>query len=144
VYTFYTNNIIISGLDQHKTYFFSVANVSNGVESLFCNEYAVLAVGLEPLVEQDREIRLLPNSPNPFSNRTQFTVEAGASVHLETAALVIRDIMGRQIQVIPWRISPGMNRLDFTNSRRLQGIYTYSLYNSGVHICTRKMAICID
>ena len=48
VYTFYTNHITIGGLDSHNTYFVSVANVKNGVESLFCDEYPVFETGLIP------------------------------------------------------------------------------------------------
>jgi hypothetical protein len=141
VYTFYTNHITISGLAPNKTYFFSVANVKNGVESLFCNEYSVLAVGLNHQPEQDRGIKFLPNSPNPFSEGTQFTIEAGANVEMEKATIVIHDIMGRQVQTIPVRISPGLNHVEFTNSKGLRGIYIYSFYDAGRTICSGKMVI---
>jgi len=141
VYTFYTNHITLSGLDPNKTYFFSVANVKNGVESLFCNEYSVLAVGLNQQPGQDQGIKLLPNTPNPFSECTRFMVEAGADVRMEKATIVIRDIMGKQIQTIPVQINPGMNAVEFTNSKGLRGIYIYSLCDAGRNICSGKMAI---
>jgi hypothetical protein len=141
VYTYFTNHITITGLAANKTYFFSVANVNNGVESLFCNEYSVLAVGLNQQPEQDRGIRLLPNSPNPFSESTRFMFEAGADVQMENATIVISDIMGRQVQTIPVQISPGLNTVEFTNSKRLHGIYIYSLCNEDRSICSGKMAI---
>ncbi|MCX6287170.1 MAG: M28 family peptidase [Bacteroidetes bacterium] len=141
VYTFYSNHITISGLDPDKTCFFSVANVKNGVESLFCDEYSVLAVGLGPQLEKDWGIRLLPNSPNPFSERTNLIVEAGINVQMKKASFIIRDIMGRQVQSIPVCINPGLNHLDFSNSKGLKGIYTYTLFDSGRDICSGKMAI---
>ncbi len=141
VYTFYTNHITISGLASNKTYFFSVANVKNGVESLFCNEYSVLAVGLNQQSEQDKGIRFLPNTPNPFSEGTRFLVEAGADVHMERATIVIRDITGRQVQTIPVQINPGLNAVEFINSKGLRGIYIYSLCEEGRTICSEKMAI---
>jgi Peptidase family M28 len=141
VYTFYTNHITLSGLALNKTYFFSVANVKNGVESLFCNEYSLLAVGLNPAPEQDHGIRLLPNTPNPFSEGTRFLVEAGANVQMERATIVIHDIMGRQIQTIPVLINPGLNDIEFKNSKGLRGIYIYSLCDAGRSICSGKMAI---
>jgi hypothetical protein len=141
VYTFFTNHITIGGLAPDKTYFFSVANVSNGVEGLFCDEFSVLAVGLNQQQDQDRKLRLLPNSPNPFTGQTQFCVEAGTDVRMDNASIVITDIMGREVQTIPVRISPGINTIEFTKTEGLQGIYIYSLCDAGRSICSRKMAI---
>jgi hypothetical protein len=141
IYTFYSNHITINGLDQNKTYFFSVANVVNGVESLFCDEHSVLAVGINYTPEQYRDIRILPNAPNPFSVSTQFLVEAGDDVQMERAKMIICDITGREVQTIPVRISPGLNKIEFTNAKGLKGIYIYSLYDEGYNLCSGKMAI---
>ena len=111
------------------------------MESQFCNEFSVLAVGQNQQPEQDRGIRLLPNTPNPFSEGTRFLVEAGANVQMEKATIVIRDIMGRQIQTIPVQIIPGLNTVEFTNPKGLRGIYIYSLCDAGHNICSGKMAI---
>ena len=140
VYTFYTNHIQIGGLDQHKTYFFSLANVNNGVESLFSNEFSILAVGMDPKRESGLGINPFPNSPNPFTDRTQFSIEASEGVHLETT-LVIRDMTGRQVESIPWQISPGMNRLEFINGKGFKGIYLFSLDVGGRRIYSGKMVI---
>ncbi len=141
VYTFLTNHIVINGLDPNKTYFFSVANVKNGVESLFCNEFSVLAVGLNSQLERNWGIRLLPNSPNPFSGQTIFIVEATPDVHMERALIVIRDITGKQIQTIPIKISPGFNQAVFTNTKGLKGLFTYTLFGADRNICSGKMVI---
>jgi len=145
VYTFYTNHITIVGLDPARTYFFSVANVKNGAESLFCDEYSVLAVGAGPEPGGDRSLRMLPNSPNPFSQRTDFLVEAGNGVHLEKAVLLIRDIMGRQVDALAVSVQPGLNRFCFVNTRGLKGLYTFTLCEAGRNLCTGKMAVyCIS
>ena len=141
VYTFYNNHITLAGLDPHKTYFFSVANVKNGVEGLFCNEYSALAVGLLPVQGQDWGIKLLPNIPNPFTGHTDFLVEAGLGVNLENASFVIRDITGRIVFQLPVVIEPGLNRFEFADSRGLKGMYTYTLCSSGHNICSGKMAV---
>ncbi len=141
IYTFYTNHVILTGLDHNKTYFFSVANVKNNVESLFCDEHSFLAVGLNQQLDQDRWIKFLPNTPNPFSGSTRFLVEAGSEVRMEKATIVISDITGRQIETIPVRINPGINTVDFTNSRNLRGIYFYSLHDAGRSICSGKMVV---
>ena len=130
-----------NGLSTNKTYFFSVANVNNGVESLFCNEYSVLAVGLNQQPENDRGIRILPNTPNPFSESTRFTFEAGTGVKVGNTAIIISDIAGRKIQSIPVRISPGTNTFEFQNSKGLRGLYIYSLCEGGRSICSGKMVI---
>jgi hypothetical protein len=141
VYTFYTNHIMISGLSANKTYFFSVANVKDGVESLFCNEYSVLAVGLNLQQGQGRGIRLLPNTPNPFSETTRFIVEADAGVQMDKTSIVVSDVMGRQIQTIPVRIFPGSNVFEYKNALGLRGIYIYSLCDNGHSLCSGKMVI---
>jgi hypothetical protein len=118
-----------------------VASVKNNVESLFCDEHSFLAVGLNQQSDQDRWIKFLPNIPNPFSESTRLLIEAGADVKMEKATIVISDIMGRQIQTIPVGISPGMNAVEFKNSKNLSGIYFYSLCDKGHRICSGKMVI---
>jgi hypothetical protein len=132
---------MISGLSANKTYFFSVANVKDGVESLFCNEYSVLAVGLNLQQGQGRGIRLLPNTPNPFSETTRFIVEADAGVQMDKTSIVVSDVMGRQIQTIPVRIFPGSNVFEYKNALGLRGIYIYSLCDNGHSLCSGKMVI---
>jgi hypothetical protein len=141
VYTFYSNHITISELDPNKTYFFSVANVENGVESLFSNEFSYLAVGLDSQLERNWGIRLLPNNPNPFSGQTTFIVEAAPDVHMDRALIVIRDITGKQILAIPLKINPGFNQTVFSNTFGIKGIFIYTLYVADRNICSGKMVI---
>jgi hypothetical protein len=141
VYTFYTNTITLPGLDPVKTYFISVANVKNGVESLFCDEYSAKNLGINTRPGFDWGIRLLPNSPNPFSDRTSLVFEAGINVKLDKASFVIRDITGRPVRTIPVNVNPGLNRVEFSNPGGLKGIYTYTLCEAGNNICSGKMAI---
>jgi len=141
VYTFFSNHITIDGLASNKTYFFSVANVKDGVESLFCNEFSILAVGLNRHPEKDSGIRILPNNPNPFSESTRFIVEAGTDVQLDKTTIDVSDVMGRRIQTIPVRISPGLNTFEYKNSNGIRGIFIYTLCDAGRSICSGKMVI---
>jgi hypothetical protein len=141
VYDFYSNRMVITGLNPNKTYFFSVANVKNGVESLFSNEFSDLAVEVNFQPVEAKGIRFLPNRPNPFSGSTHLLVEAGPEVPSEKVTLVIQDTMGRQIQSIPVRIGPGMTNLEFTNTKGLKGVYFYSINDGDSKLCTGKMVI---
>jgi hypothetical protein len=141
VYTFFTNEITIDNLDPHKTYFFSVANVKNGVEGLFCDEFSVLAVGMDGYLQQDWGIRSIRNVPNPFYDRTTITIETERESKPGEAVLVISDLMGRPVKTVPFFLQPGTTKVDFFNSSGLSGILTYTLYLSEKAVYSGKMAV---
>jgi hypothetical protein len=141
VYTFYTNNITINGLDPDRTYFLSVANVRNGVESLFSKEFSMLAVGFGEGQIRSGSLRLLPNSPNPFSESTCLAFEAPETLAGKRAVVVISDMTGRAVESIPVDIRQGMNRLMFYNHGGLKGIYTCTVQLSETRCGISKLAI---
>jgi Peptidase family M28 len=141
VYTFYTNTINIEGLDPHKTYYFSVASVDNGVEGLFCDEFSDFAVGMNENSLQEWGIRLIRNSPNPFTDRTTFTIETEESFSEREASLVVTDLAGRIISIMSLHLSPGINQVEFVNYPGLKGIFPYRFYFPGTASYTGKMVI---
>jgi hypothetical protein len=141
VYTFYTNTISIGGLDPHKTYYFSVANVKNGLEGLFCDEFSDYAVGVNNHLPEDCGIRSIRNIPNPFTDKTTFTIETDETFREREAKLVVSDLAGRIMAVITLHLSPGINQFEFVNRSGLKGIFPYWFYSSGTAICTGKMVI---
>jgi len=142
VYTFINSSrILIPGIGSDKTRFISVANVKNGVESLFSGEYMVLAVGMEQNSMKDWGILMRQNSPNPFSDRTEIIIEASENTIIHEAILVITDLTGRNLRHIPVEISPGMNTISLQKEGLANGIYIYSLQVSDKIITVRRMSV---
>jgi len=142
IYTFVdTNHLLIEGLDETKTYYFSVANVENGVESLFCDEYSVYPVGIEGFIEQQHGIILRQNHPNPFDLHTEIVVELYIENDVGEGEIRITDLAGRVEKVIPVDLKPGLNHISFTHSGKLKGMYTYSLVLKNGLMLTKKMII---
>ncbi len=128
-------------VDPSHDYFVSVANVRNGVESLFSSEYPLTSVGINPQVYSDWGIRLLHNTPNPFRDETRISIESTVSAGSGEAELVINDITGRTLKIIPVDIQPGINSVNLQNPGFMKGLYTYSLRLKGKIVCTQKMSV---
>jgi hypothetical protein len=142
VYTFInTTHLLIPGLGPDKTRFLSVANVKNNVESLFSGEYALLAVGIGSNSMQDWGIIMHQNRPNPFSEQTEIIIEASVNVNIKNAMLVITDVTGRTLRIIPVKVCPGMNPFTLKNDGLASGMYTYSLRVSNKIISAGKMIV---
>ena len=141
VYTFSTNNISIGGLDPNKTYYISVASVKNGVEGLFCNEYSVLAVGMNQNLQEDWGIRSIRNIPNPFMERTTITIETDEHSKTRKATLVAFDLLGRKMNTMQLVLVPGVNQVEFFNRDGVSGIFSYTVYISGTPVYRGKMAV---
>lgn len=142
VYTFInTTQILISGLGSNITRFLSVANVKNNVESLFCGEYALLAVGIGSNSMKDWGIMMHQNRPNPFSEQTEIIIEASDNVRIKDAMLIITDLTGRTLRNIPMEISPGLNQFTLRNEGLARGMYTYSMRVSNKIISAGKMSV---
>lgn len=141
LYTFLnTNHIILTGLDPTKEHFYSVANVRNNIESLFCNEYADYATGINSRVRQDWGLVMKQNTPNPFHGQTEIVIESENTV-AKDASLLITDMAGRMVQSISLEINPGENRIVIKNSANWSGVYTCTLTIGGRSVCSLKMGI---
>jgi hypothetical protein len=142
VYTFInTTQMLIPGLGSDKTRFLSVANVKNNVESLFCGEYMILAVGMSSNSMKDWGIMMHQNRPNPFSEHTEIMIEASDNINIKDATMVITDLTGRTLRNIPIEISPGPNLVTIKSDGLASGMYTYSLRFSNKIITIGKMSV---
>ncbi|MFC2101453.1 M28 family peptidase [Bacteroidota bacterium] len=142
VYTFTgTNQLMIEGLHPTKTYYFSVANVLNGVESLFCDEFAIYPVGIEGHLLKEWGVILHQNRPNPFLSQTEILVEVTRDLDNSHAEIIVTDITGRVISRIPVELQKGMNVIGFTPPSGQKGLLTYSLSLNGVVTATKKMSL---
>jgi len=142
VYTFTgTNQLLIEDLEPAKTYFFSVANVENGVESLFSDEFSLYPVGIEGHLLKEWGIILQQNTPNPFTGRTEIVIEVMKNFQHSRAELLIADFTGRIISRIPIELQPGKTIVDYGALPGFSGVLTYSLTVDGVITGTKKMSV---
>ncbi len=140
VYTFTgTSPLVITGLDPDRAYYFSVANVADGFESLFCEEYTVFPVGVKSQADRDWGIRLLQNVPNPFSDRTVIGIRVNEGLRYPGAVIVISDLSGRIVKSFTADLVPGLNQVEFQNDHALRGMYLYTLQIDGRPVCSEKM-----
>jgi hypothetical protein len=131
----------VNGLDPGGEYYFSVANVADDFESLFCEEYTVFPVGIRSQIRKDWGVELRQNVPNPFTDVTVIPVEVSENRRYPNASVIISDLAGRVVATIPADLQPGMNRIGYRNSGALKGMHTYSLYIEGKKVATEKMVI---
>jgi hypothetical protein len=136
-----TSQMIITGLDPDKEYYFSVASVANDFESLFSTEYTTFPVGIRSQVKKDWGLQLRQNTPNPFSERTTITIELNENKRYPSSSVVIADLSGRVLAAIPVDLRPGLNQVEFTNPGHLKGMYIYSVLVNGKTAATQKMVI---
>jgi hypothetical protein len=139
----FTNStqLFVPGIGSDRTRFISVANVKNGVESLFSGEYMILAVGMEYNSMKDWGILMRQNRPNPFSDQTEIIIEASEAATIKEAALVISDLTGRTLRNIPIEMSPGMNTIFIKKEGLSPGMYIYSLRVAKNIIGIGKMSV---
>lgn len=134
-----TTNLIIDYLPIDKECYFSVANVSNGIESLFSPEYTTMIVGLDKILQLENQISLYQNHPNPVINSTEFVILSQRELSYKDACITINDLMGREVKRLKFELSHGKSKLTFTNDIGLRGIYSYSLKLDNQVIDTRKI-----
>ena len=142
VYSFTgTTSFQLEGLNPDTEYYFSVMSVLNDIESLPSWEHTVLTVGTGDNQINDGNLRLYQNVPNPFYNQTQIKLAVTKDDIGKNAAIEVRDIAGRLIQLFPLKLSQGEQIIKFENNDGLNGLYTFSLFVDGRLIQTRKMVM---
>lgn len=142
IYTFTgTSQLLIEGLDPNKTYYFSVANVEDGVESLFCDEFSLYPVGIDGHLMKEWGVILHQNRPNPFLTKTEILVEVTRELTNPQAEIIIADLTGRMISRIPVVLQTGLNVVQFFPPSGQKGLLTYSLSLNSVMAATKKMTL---
>jgi hypothetical protein len=142
IYTFTgTSQLFIENLDPNKTCYFSVANVLNGVESLFCDEFSLYPVGIEGHLLKEWGVILHQNRPNPFMTKTEILIEVTRDPLINGAEIIITEMTGRIISRITVELQSGMNGIEFSPPPGIHGLLTFSLRLDGVIAATRKMSV---
>ncbi|MBL4653899.1 MAG: M28 family peptidase [Flavobacteriales bacterium] len=145
VYGTTDTSFIIPGLTSGSIYYVSVAVVDyNGIMSPFSQEefgfsnattdsvaqetlsftFNCNALGLEHL-DVNRSKVLLECFPNPFTNETQLRFNLREQFNNCEGEILITDLQGRVVDVVPITISSGLNTLAYTPK-----------FNSGYYNCT--------
>jgi hypothetical protein len=136
-----THHFNVDGLVPEKTYYITVMNVMNGVESIFSNEFTWTTVGIEQGYNLIPGIRMEQNYPNPSFGKTTIPISVDDPSKVVSGKIIIKDMTGREIEKMNIRLSSGDNEVTYNNSRKLKGIFTYSLSLDGRIIQTRKMVL---
>jgi hypothetical protein len=136
-----TSHFIINDLLPEKTYYITVMNVANGVESIFSDEFTWTTVGIDQGFNLIPGIRLEQNYPNPAFERTVIHISVDDLSLCRDGNIIIKDMTGKEIEKIFLQLTPGDNAITFRNWRQLKGIFTYSLSFDGRIVQTRKMVL---
>lgn len=136
-----THELEIHGLIQGKSYFFTVMNVENNVESIFPDEYKIQSLDI-PDSKMDQGIHMNQNFPNPGLGKTEITIEIADPVFYQAqASILVKDMCGRTVDQIPLELSEKNVLVGLNTKRNLQGIFSYSLVVDGKVLQTRKMVL---
>lgn len=141
VYTM--TNTILDTLDvpPASVYYVSIASVdTNGIESLFSNEYLINQVGIsEQPVEKARGYDLLQNRPNPFDEATWIGVYVDQLPKHKAAEIRITDLQGKLVKTIPLTLTAGLNEVLYEHGYGASGTFMYSLVLDGVSVLSKAM-----
>lgn len=110
-----------------------------GIESLPSKEYTVNVTNTEEIIPNYTGIELLQNRPNPFDEATYIEFIAEQTFHHKKAEILITDLSGKTIQIIPLVIEQGLNEVLYNHGYGVTGIYYYSLSIDGKIIQTKSM-----
>lgn len=134
-----TTSLVIDYLPEDIECYFSVANVNNGVESLFSPEYTTMIVGINEIQQLASQISLYQNQPNPVTSATEFVILSQKDQTENNTCIIINDLMGREVKRLNLTLKKGKNSIRFQNDFGLNGVYTYSLLLDNQIIKTRKI-----
>lgn len=143
VYTIYNKTDSIYGLPPGVIYVLSVASVdANGVESLFSIEkFDNFTTDTEEAQQEQKNIELLQNHPNPFDEATVISVFVTQAISHQEASIVVYSMQGKELARMPIALQPGLNEVlyDYNHHNYVPGTYAYSLVIDGKVIATRQM-----
>ena len=113
-----------------------------GAESLFSVEKipAVSATAEPGSTEDEPNIRLFQNRPNPFDEATWISFWVNELPVISPAAFIqINDLQGKIIENIPVNLQQGMNEVLYTHGYGVRGTFAYALVVGGKTVETRQM-----
>lgn len=111
-----------------------------GAESLFSSEKFIFITGTaEPDEEEQKDVRLLPNRPNPFDEATWISFWVNQLPEYRQAAIQIVDLQGKIIEQIPVRLQTGHNEVLYTHGYGVRGTFAYALLIDGRVVDARQM-----
>jgi hypothetical protein len=111
-----------------------------GTESLFSNEKLIFITGTaEPDEEEQKDVRLLPNRPNPFDEATWISFWVNQLPEYRQATIQIVDLQGKIIEQIPVRLQTGHNEVLYTHGYGVRGTFAYALLIDGRVVDARQM-----
>jgi len=121
----------------------SVAGVDYwGAESLFSVEKIAATSSTEEQgsIEEEPNIRLFQNRPNPFDEATWISFWVNELPAAAQSAFVrISDMQGKLIQNIPVVLKQGMNEVLYTHGYGVRGTFAYALVVGGQTVDARQM-----
>jgi len=133
-----TTSLQVTGLAPDKEYFLSVMNVKNGIEGLASVEYTHLTVGTGHNMIF-RNLNMMPVSPNPFTDYTNITIQAGDEWLNRTVEILIRDLTGKNIVSEKILIDQPRKTLTIENNAKMRGVYMCTLTVDNQPVQTRKI-----
>lgn len=143
IFTLQQTTDTLLGLTPDQLYVVSVATVDeNGIESLFIGErFNDFETGLATIAAAQENIKLLQNRPNPFDEATYFGVWVDEVPNYNTAEIVVRDLQGRTLSLLPITLNPGLNEVlyNFEHHSYQPGVYTYTLMLDSYPLITKRM-----
>lgn len=141
VYTMTNTTLDTFPVPPASVYYVSIASVdTNGIESLFSNEYLINQVGIsEQPVAQSPGYELLQNRPNPFDEATWIGVYVDQLPKHKTAEIQITDLQGKRVRSIPITLTKGHNEVLYEHGYGASGTYMYALVLDGIPVMSKAM-----
>ncbi len=140
VYTIFGKTIDTIAIPAPGPVYVSVASVDAlGVESLFSTEHALAISGVGEIPEENKDIMLLQNHPNPFDESTFIGVWVEKPSDYKTASIKIYDVVGKLVNQIPITLNKGLNEVHYDHGYHMVGNYLYSLEIDGKQIESKYM-----
>ncbi len=142
VYTLNFSNVGTFPCNPVGALIVSVARVDGtGVESLFSGEKLVTTVSgtIDPGADQEANIRLFQNRPNPFDEATWISFWVNEVPKYRQASIQITDLQGKTIAALPVQLQPGLNETLYTHGYGVRGTFAYTLLVDGRVVDTREM-----
>ena len=113
-----------------------------GAESLFSVEKIVQisATEVPGSSEEEPNIRLFQNRPNPFDEATWISFWVNELPEFAQESIIqIVDMQGKIIQNLPVGLKQGMNEVLYTHGYGVRGTFAYTLVVGGKTVETRQM-----